>query len=216
MKFLQLFGRFLIQLRLKNKVAGWAMTSSETTQYMKGLGKTVLTFFGYSSFYEDEKAMFEITREVLSKYSPEKTLVNIGATQGGLGAIYPLAKSMGFITTGVVSTLALESPSSISKDVDHICFIADTQWGGNLPNSNILSPTSQAMVICSDILIAIGGGKVARDELVAGRDQGKPIQYYPAEMNHEWWIQHTQKLGLPPPTSFFGTVHEVFGKEDRK
>jgi hypothetical protein len=212
----QLIGRFLIQLRLKNKVAGWAMTSNKATEYIKGLRKTVLTFFGYSSVYEDEKAMFKIAREVLSKYSPEKTLVNIGATQGGLGAIYSLAKSMGFTTTGIVSTLALESPSSISRDVDHICFIADTQWGGNLPNSNTLSPTSQAMVACSDILVGIGGGEIARDELVAGRDQGKPIQYYPAEMNREWWIQRTQKLGLPPPESFFGAVHEVFGKEDHQ
>ena len=214
MKLRQLFRCVLIQLRWKNKVVGWGMTPSEATEFIKSMGKTVVTFFGYSSAYEDEKAMLEIVRKVLSEYSPETTLVNFGATRNGLGAVYPLAKSMGFATTGIVSTLAMEDSGDISKDVEHICFLTDDQWGGKLPNSEVLSPTSQAMVECSDILIGIGGGEICRDEMLYGREQGKKINFYPAEVNHEWLIRRAQRLGLPQPKSFRGAAHEVFGKEN--
>jgi hypothetical protein len=99
--------------------------------------------------------------------------------------------------------------------VDHICFIADKQWGGKLPNSKYLSPTSKAMVACSDILIAIGGGEVTRDELLAGQEQGKPVQFYPAEVKHELAIRSAEKAGLPKPDSFWGEAHEIFGKQVR-
>jgi hypothetical protein len=140
-------------------------------------------------------------------------LINIGATTGGVGAIYPLAKSMGFTTTGIVTNLALYYPESISNAVDHVCFIADKQWGGNLPNSNELSPTSKAMVACSDILIGIGGGEISRDEMVAGKTQGKPVTFYPAEVNHAWAIRRAKRMGLPSPDSFLGAAHEVFGNQ---
>lgn len=214
MKLRQQLGRIRIQLRGKNKVVGWEMSPREAQSFFKSMGKTVVTYFGYSSIYENEKEMLNIVKKTLAEYSPQTALINFGVTQGGLGAIYPIAKSMGFTTTGIVCSLALESPEYISGDVDYICFIKDDQWGGNLPNSNTLSPTSQAMITCSDILIAIGGGEICRDELIAGRELGKPIHFYPAEMQHEWWTQRMKKRGLPPPKSFWGAVHEVFGKKD--
>lgn len=213
MKLRQLFGRALIQFRRENKVVGWGMTPNEATKFIKSVGKTVITFFGYSSFYEDEKAMLEVAGKILSEYSPETTLVNIGATRNGLGAIYPLAKSMGFTTSGIVSTLALEDARNISRDVDYICFITDDLWGGKLPNSEILSPTSQAMVECSDVLIGIGGGKISRDEMIFGREQGKSVHFYPADNKHDWMIRRAQKLGLPQPKSFRGAAHDVFGEK---
>jgi hypothetical protein len=208
----QIVGRIRLQLRGKNHIVGWSMTPNEAISFIKSQGKTVLTFFGYSAIYEDRQGMLRIARSVLTKYSPAATLVNIGATIGGVGAIYPLAKSMGFTTTGVVSTLALEHPGEISASVDHLCFIEDKQWGGKIADSNDLSPISKAMVTCSDILVAIGGNDIARDELLAGRKQGKPIHYHPAEINHEWLISRAKRMGLPPPESFWGSVHEVFGK----
>lgn len=156
--------------------------------------------------------MLKIVRDILSQYAPEKTLVNIGATMGGMGRAYPLIKSLGFVTAGIVSTEALLYPGDISDACEHVCFIKDKQWGGNLPNSAKLSPTSQAMVDSSDILVAIGGGKVSRDELLAGKAQGKPIQYFPAEMDHNTTIQRAKHLGRPLPESFMGSVHDVFGK----
>ncbi len=187
------------------------MTPAKTLAFFKTLGKKVVTFFGYSVDYEHEAVMLAMARDVLSKYSPQTHVINIGATAGGIGAVYPLAKATGFKTTGIVSSVAAEHMEYISKDVDHICFVADTQWGGKLPDSNKLSPTSQAMVACSDILIAIGGGEVSRDELLAAREQGKPIHFYPAEINHKYWIEHARKTGLPKPNSFQGAVHETFG-----
>ena len=207
----QLVGRFKLQLRGKNHVVGWSMTPDEAVAFFKGLGKTVVTFYGYSGLgYEDEKGMLKIAEEVLSRYSPKTILVNIGVTKVGCGAIYPLAKSMGFETTGVVTTLALEYRGGISESVDHICFIKDKQWGGKLPNSDELSPTSKAMVACSDILVGIGGGGIADTEMLAGKAQGKPIYFHPAEMNHEIALRYYTSLGRTPPENFMGSVFEAF------
>lgn len=201
---------------IKNKIVGLNMTPIETRSFFKTLGKKVITFFGYSVDYEHETIMLAIAKDVLSKPSPGTFLINIGATAGGIGAVYPLAKALGFKTTGIVSSVATKHMEYISKDVDHICFVSDTQWGGKLPGSNELSPTSQAMVSCSDVLIAIGGGEVSRDELLAGREQGKRILFYPAEISHEYWIQRARKQGMPTPKSFWGPVHEVFGSSRSK
>lgn len=208
----QFIGRIRLQLQGNNQVVGWNMTPNEAIVFFKRQGKTVLTFFGYSAIYQDEAGLLKIAREVLSQHAPQSTLVNIGATRGGVGAVYPLARSMGFRTTGIVSTQALDYPGEISPAVDQVCFIEDTQWGGKLPDSEELSPTSKAMVACSDLLVSIGGNDIARDELLAGRAMGKPVQFFPADINHEWLTRRAKNSGLPPPESFSGSVHEVFGK----
>lgn len=211
--FRQLIGRFKLQWRGKNHIVGWNMTAEEVIAFFLRQRKTVLTFYGYSGMgYEDEKAMLEIARKVVSRYSPETTLVNIGVTSVGIGAIYPLAKSMGFTTTGIVTTLALDYPEGISDAVDHICFVADQQWGGNLPDSDQLSPTSKAMVECSDILVGIGGGGISEAEMLAGKAQGKPVYFYPADMNHTRAIQRAKRMGLPPPESFDSGKPDLFKK----
>jgi hypothetical protein len=179
------------------------MAANEAISFIRSLGKTVLTFYGYSGLgYEDEERMLNIAKKILLEHSPQNTLVNIGVTKVGIGAIYPLAKSMGFETTGVVTTLALEYRGEISKSVDHICFVKDNQWGGKLPRSDKLSPTSIAMVECSDILVGIGGGGICDDELLYGRELEKPIQFFPAEMDHEIAIRYYKTLGLSPPEGF--------------
>ena len=209
----QLIGRFKLQLRAKDQIVGWNMTAEAVIAFFLRQRKTVLTFYGYSGMgYEDEKAMLAIARKVLSGYSPETTLVNIGVTSVGIGAIYPLAKSMGFTTAGIVTNLALEYPEGISDSVDHICFVKDTQWGGNLPDSDQLSPTSKAMVECSDILVGIGGGGISEAEMLVGKAQGKPVYFYPADMNHARAIQRAKKMGMPPPESFDSGNPELFKK----
>ena len=209
-KIQQLVARAKLQFRGRNHVVGWNMKPEEAVAFIKSMGKVLLTFYGFSGLgYEDEQEMLRIAREMLSKYSPETTLVNIGASSTGIGAIYPLAKSMGFTTAGIISTQALEYLEDISEAVDHICFIEDEQWGGKLPNSNELSPTSRAMVECSDILIGIGGGGISLDEMLAGHEQGKEILYFPADMNHERASRQAEKKGLPPPQSFKGAAHET-------
>jgi len=77
------------------------------------------------------------------------------------------------------------------------------QWRGNLPDSDQLSPTSKAMVAVIDILVGIGGGGIVDDELLAGKAQGKPIYFYPAEiitrgqptMQKEWECHHQNLFG---------------------
>jgi hypothetical protein len=212
----QLIGRFKLQWRGKNHVVGWNMTAEEVIAFFLRQRKTVLTFYGYSGIgYEDEAAMLAIARKVLSGYAPETTLVNIGVTSVGIGAVYPLAKSMGFETAGIVTNLALEHPAGvagISDSVDHICFVKDAQWGGNLPDSHELSPTSRAMVECSDILVGIGGGGISEAEMLAGKAQGKPVYFYPADKNHANAIRYAKKMGLPPPESFVSGNPDMFRK----
>jgi len=119
---------------------------------------------------------------------------------------------MGFTTTGIVTSLALEHPAGIagiSEAVDHICFVADQQWGGKLPDSDQLSPTSKAMVAVSDILVGIGGGGIVDDEMLAGHEQGKEILYFPADMNHERAQRQAARRGLPPPASFKGDAYDT-------
>ena len=43
---------------------------------------------------------------ILDEFDPSKTIVNIGATPEGIGAVYELAKRRGFVTTGIISTQA--------------------------------------------------------------------------------------------------------------
>lgn len=200
----------------KNRVVGWSMTAVETQAFFNKLGKEVLTFLGYSSAYEDDVSMLKIVETILAKFSPETAIINIGATSCGIGAAYPVAKSMGFTTTGIVSSLAIECIDDISPAVDHICFVDDDRWGGKMPGSEDLSQTSQAMVACSDIMIGIGGGEISCDEMLAGKEQGKPVYFYPAEINHDYLIQRAQKKGLPAPDSFWGAAHEKMIKHHRQ
>lgn len=194
----------------KKEIVGWDMTPPETQDFFKGLRKKVISFFGYSDRYQDEEAMLNIAKGVLAEYSPGTWLLNAGATRGGIGAAYPIAKALGFITTGIVSSQVLQDLDEISEAVDYVCIVRDNQWGGKLSGSNLLSPTSQAMVACSDVLIGIGGGEISRDEMVAGEAQGKPVRFYPAEINHEHMIRRALSKGLPEPQSFRGAAHEVF------
>ncbi|HSG45153.1 MAG TPA: hypothetical protein VLA72_18560 [Anaerolineales bacterium] len=210
--FKQLIGRMMLQLRNSQHVVGWNMTPEEAVSFIRQRGKTVLTFFGYSGMgYEDEHAMLQTARHILKQYLPEKTLILIGATESGIGVVYRVAKALGFETAGIVTSMALEY-GGLSTAVDHICFIEDTQWGGLLPNSGELSPTSRAMVDSSDILIAIGGNDISRDELLEGKKLGKPVQYFPADMNHERMNLRAERIGIPPPDSFAGSCHKEFGE----
>ena len=196
------------------RVVGWNMNPEDVRSFIKSLGKKVITFVGYSSPYQKEEEMLKLVESVLSEYSPKTHIVNIGATIGGIGAAYSVAKSMGFTTTGIVSSLAKEYMESVSAEVDHICYVEDDSWGGINEETKVLNPTSEVMVESSDIMIGIGGNDVGRDELLAGKDQGKKVRFYPAETNHEFWIGWMKKKGLPPPESFWGTAHAAFVNEE--
>lgn len=185
---------------------------SEVAKFFAGQNKTVVTFVGYSGAgYEDEASMLASAREVLSDHDPGATIVNIGATEDGIGAVYELAKSRGFETTGIVSTQAKEYGATISASVDHVFFVEDESWGGLIAGTDQLSPTSEAMVGFSDVVVAIGGGEVARDELLAAKARGKATRFFAADMNHAIAREKAHRKEQPEPTDFRGAAGAVFG-----
>ena len=165
-------------------------------------GRQVLTFLGYSGAgYQNLAAALAEAASVLAAHDPARTTVNIGATADGIGAVYRLARSRGFATMGIVSSLALESGATWAAEVDRIYVVEDTTWGG-AGADGLLSPTSAAMVAVSDEMVAIGGGAIARDELMAARREGKRCRFIPAESNHEIARQKARSAGKPVPASF--------------
>src|SRR5215813_10648176 len=94
-------------------------TVEEIAAFFKGKQKAVLTFVGYSDAgYEDEASMLKQAERVLDEYDPAKTIVNIGATPEGIGAVYELARRKGFFTTGIVSSQAKGYKVKLSPYVD--------------------------------------------------------------------------------------------------
>jgi hypothetical protein len=188
-----------------------AATPTEVQAFLRQQNKRVLTFAGYSGAgYQDPAAMLRQAGQILDEFEPAKTIVNIGATPDGIGAVYELAKRRGFVTTGIVSMQARQHGVELSRHVDHIFLIADETWGGLSKETGELSPTSRAMVDSSDVIIGIGGGEVARDEMMAARRAGKEVRFVPADMNHQKAIETARKKGTGRPTDFRGAADPVF------
>jgi hypothetical protein len=183
----------------------------EIRDFFKARKMRVLTFLGYSALeYEDKPAMLKEAERILNRYERDKTLVNLGATPEGIGAVYELAKQKGFLTTGIVSSQALANKAALSPCVDVVFYVKDDTWGGFLPGTGRLSPTSTAMVENSDVIVAIGGGEVARDELTVAKQLGKRVRFIPADMNHQIALEKARQKGQPEPTDFRGAAASVF------
>lgn len=188
-------------------------TSASVRTFVKHKGMTVLTFAGYSgALYEDSSAMLEHASRVLDGQRPEKVLINIGATAEGIGEVYEVAKRKGFTTIGIVSSLARDEHVPLSPCADHVFFIKDNSWGGRLPQSTRLSPTSAPIVANGASFVAIGGGDIARDEMLAARKAGKRVTFVPADMNHRIAREKALKRGLPEPMDFKGSAHSALTK----
>jgi hypothetical protein len=170
--------------------------------------KSVLTFAGYSGAeYEDKRAMLKQASDVLAKHDPASTLVNIGATSVGIGAVYEIAKQKGYTTIGIVSSLARDEKVELSKCVDHVFFVPDDTWGGLVAGTGRLSPTSTAIVDATTTFVLIGGGDVARDEALGVRAAGKPVAFFPADMSHEIARKKARDKNQPEPSDFKGSAH---------
>jgi hypothetical protein len=188
-------------------------TPGEIRAFFDGRGMQTVTFMGYSGAkYEEPSVMLALAGKALEKYVPQRTIVLIGATREGIGAVYDLAKSKGFTTAGIVSSQAKVNNVPFSPCVDHLFVVEDATWGGIDPKTKRLSPTSAAMVENSDVMVAIGGGDIARDEMTAARRAGKPIEFHAADMNHKVALERAKKRGEPAPTNFSGSAAAVFGK----
>jgi hypothetical protein len=175
--------------------------------HVKATGKNVLSFVGYSGAgYQDPDVLIREASRILDRHDPARTLINSGGTAEGIGQIYELAKRKGFETMGIVSSLARQEQAPLSACVDTVFFVPDSTWGGELPQGKGLSPTSSAMVSISNALVGIGGGEIARDELLATRRLGKPMTFIPADMNHELAREKARRKGQPEPKEFGGAA----------
>ena len=182
-------------------------TAADISAFFDQQDKTVLTFSGYSGAgYEDPEAMLQHARSALETFDPQKTIVNIGATKQGIGAVYQLAREMGFTTAGIVSILARKNNVEFSPYVDYIFLVEDDSWGGLVGDSGQLSPTSAAIVSVSDIIVGIGGGIIGGEEMAAARQQGKTVRFFPADMNHRMAIEKAKRKGLAIPDEFAGAA----------
>jgi hypothetical protein len=188
-------------------------TSQQIGAFVRASGKQVLTFVGYSGAgYDDVAAMRAAAEQALARHDPAKTMVNIGGTRVGIGEVYELAKARGFVTLGIVSTLARDAGEPLSPCVDQVFFVRDSNWGGRQPGSTRLAPTSAAIVAHSREFVGIGGGEVAGDELRAARAAGKPVHFVPADMNHRVARDKARAKGQSEPTDFRGAADTLFSK----
>ena len=180
--------------------------------FVRNTHKTVLTFAGFSGAeYEDPGAMLAHASRILAGRDPAKTIINVGGTAAGIGAVYKLAKQRGFTTMGIVSSLARDEGVELAKCADHVFYVKDSSWGGRRLGTDRLSSTSAAIVECTNSFVAIGGGDVARDEMLAAREAGKPISFIPADMNHRLAREKAKKKGQPA-TDFRGSAHSALAK----
>jgi hypothetical protein len=191
-----------------------ADTPRTVAEFVAASGMNMLSFVGYSGAgYEDEAAMRALARQELARFDPARTMVNIGATAQGIGAVYELARERGFFTLGIVSSLARDGGERLSPCVDAVFFVRDTVWGGRLPGLTALSPTSAALVANSVAVIGIGGGEIARDELLAARAAGKSVRFFAADMNHRIARDKALAKGQPVPTDFRGAAQRALQPE---
>jgi hypothetical protein len=186
-------------------------TLEEIRLYYGSKHMRVLTFLGYSGAgYENKAVMLDEATRVLDEFEPKSTIVNIGATPEGIGTVYETAKRKGFLTTGIVSTQAKVANVKLSPCVDVVFYVSDAAWGGFIPGTDRLAPTSKAMVENSDVIVAIGGGEVSRDELIAAKRLNKKVRFVPADMNHEVARERARRKGQSAPTDFRGAAGILF------
>lgn len=181
---------------------------AEIQAFVRDRGRSVVSFVGYSEAgYEDTRAMLDHAARALDRFDPRKAIINIGGTESGVGAIYELAKARGFITIGIVSALAQKQQVTLARCVDFVFYVADDSWGGVTPGTRELAATSAAIVAVSDEMVGIGGGEIARDELLAMRAAGKHADFIPADMNHTVARERAHRRLQPEPVDFRGSAH---------
>lgn len=161
------------------------ISSVEAVEQIKALNKTIYTLFGYSKqgYNEPDKVMSQIRSE-LSKLDLRSTVINIGATEDGIGEAYKVAKDMGFETIGIVSTRALSYSGKFSDYVDRIYIINDSLWGGYVPGTDKLAETTKAYLEVSDVISAHGGGKNTAVILEQALKRGLSTKFTQADMKH--------------------------------
>lgn len=176
----------------------------------------VVTFTGFSgNGYEDETEVRDTILAELKNFAPADTLICGGATPEGIGLVYPTALQKGFRTVGIVSSLARSEGVSFSTECEVVFVVDDTAWGGKHSNGRLCA-TSLAVVGASDVMIGIGGGTIARDELEEARKRGKTVRFHKADMNHALAAANASKAGSETPDDFGGEAQSLFPNDEER
>jgi len=191
--------------------------SREIGEILRRKAKRVVTFLGFGELgYEDEARMRDIARGEMERHAPERTIVNTSTliTNGfrhGIADVYGIAKWRGFETTGIHSSVCLQSRDRHTRSafVDEVLFVRDGTWGGWLDAIGTPSPTLLTLVEVSDEVVAIGGGKHTAEELLEFCRRGRPVRFHAADMSHRISVAWAQRQGLEI-ANFRGAAHDAW------
>lgn len=178
-------------------------------------GLRVVTFAGFGELgYQDEAQVRRICEEELDRLSPSDAIINTGTliTQGfrrGITIVYELARSRGFMTTGVHPSVALTQPHrhDLAPGVDDVIFVSDATWGGFSPLGEVPSNTLTVLLAITDELIVVGGGEHTAQELRAFMRAGKVVRFHAAEMHHQVAERWSRDSGVRLPDRLGAAYH---------
>jgi hypothetical protein len=175
-------------------------------KYLRSRHKRIITFAGFGELgYQDPSIVGAVARGVFLSHERASLLV-VASTllrtsgQDGVAAVYPIAAQHQIESVGVHPSIALQFSQTHrpSPHASKTFIVSDRSWGGVLQNGSP-SPTLTVLLSISDLLVVIGGGKHASQELAAFLRADKAVLYVPAEMNHdaarEWTARARVDIG---------------------
>ncbi|HXM56681.1 MAG TPA: hypothetical protein VOB72_14890 [Candidatus Dormibacteraeota bacterium] len=196
----------------------WTVESAATIRgFFAARSRHVVYFAGYGELgYEQEERVRSVANDVLSNWTAASVLVHAGTLlrvggHDGIAQVYSIARTLGMETTGIYPSVAMSCGDThrVSPCCDHVFFVEDVTWGGFLEATDVPSPTLRLHLDVSDEIVVIGGGKHAADELRAFASFGKPVRYFPAEMNHTKTLEWSRVAGVRV-TDLRGAAHAVW------
>ena len=192
-------------------------TPNEVIQFFSLQNKDVFSFAGFGELgYEKKERVEKIILDILESIDPFQSIVNSGTLlrkegEEGIAMVYRLAKSKGFMTTGIHPSIALDFSEThpISPFCDFSFYVEDDTWGGYLNDRFDPSPTLNVLLQVTHDMIVIGGGKHAADELSAFIKNQKKVRYFPAEMNQGATSEWCERARINP-LDLKGAAHTVW------
>jgi hypothetical protein len=165
----------------------------EVREFFRASGKHVIEFAGFGELGYDEPGIVEqVARQVLEPWPADRVLVACSTLlrvsgQDGIASVHPIARRLGIETVGIHPSVALGflATHPVSPYCQRTFFVEDRSWGGFVEGTREPSPSLRLLIEVSDELVVIGGGKHAADELQAFQAHGKPVSYFPANMNRD-------------------------------